>query len=203
MALAALLLFSFLLGSIPFGYVAGRLFGSVDIRKHGSGNIGATNVVRTLGRLPGAFVFLADVLKGAAPVVVAAAWGHPPWAVAAAGILAVCGHVWSVFLNFNGGKGIATAFGVMFALDPAAAGALFLIWLVVVFLTRYVSLASLVGAVSFPILLLLFGHPTAVIVGGVALSLIAIWRHRSNISRLLAGCEYRIGESATSKATRQ
>src|SRR5690606_955901 len=198
-----LLLGSYLLGSIPFGLIVGKLWGSVDVREHGSGNIGTSNVMRTVGKAAATVVLVLDVLKGAVPVAAAQGLGLSDWNVAAAGFGAVAGHVWSVFLKFNGGKGIATALGVALALDLRVAAALLAVWALVVFATRYISVASLTGAVAMPVLLWALGHDPQYVASAALISLLAFWRHRSNLSRLLAGTEYRFGERATERMERR
>lgn len=197
MAVFSLLLASFLLGSIPFGLIVGKLWGSVDVRKYGSGNIGTSNVMRTVGKGAAVCVLVLDVLKGALPVMAALSLDAADWVVAAAGLAAVGGHIWSFFLKFQGGKGIATTLGVVWALDPRLAGALVLTWLLVLFVTRFISVASLAAALVLPVYTWLFGHGVEYVINGAIIALIVFWRHRSNIQRLRAGTEYRFGERAT------
>lgn len=187
---------SFLLGSIPFGLIVGKLWGSVDVRQHGSGNIGTSNVMRTVGKGAGALVLVLDVLKGAVPVMAATSLGLSDAAVAAAGFAAVAGHMWSAFLKFKGGKGVATTLGVLIALDYRLALSLLAIWLAVVIATRYISVGSLVAALCLPMLTWTFGHGTEYVVAGALICLLVFWRHRSNIERLRAGKEFRFGERA-------
>ena len=191
---------SYLLGSIPFGFLAGRICG-IDIRTQGSGNIGATNALRVLGKKWGYTVFLADFLKGLVPVVLAGQWGtyagvFPASAPGAlAGLFVLMGHSFPVWLRFKGGKGIASSAGVMVALFPVA----FLIclgtWILLFTTTRYVSVASIAGAVALPIAVgVLFAiHRTDWLAFTVSIVMcaLAIWRHRSNITRLRAGTEPR------------
>jgi len=184
----------YLLGAVPFGFLAGRLWGKVDIRTLGSGNIGATNVLRTLGTLPAALVLLLDAAKGWAAVAGAIGLGLSDLAVAGAALAAVAGHNWPVFLGFRGGRGIATALGVLIALAPAVAAVLTGVWLVVVLLTRYVSLGSIIASGLLPVLLWAGGFPLPYTLAGLILAVTAVWRHRPNIQRLLAGTEHRIGE---------
>jgi len=201
--LAALLIGSYLLGSIPFGYLAGRLAG-IDIRKAGSGNVGATNVVRVLGKEYGYPVFALDVLKGfgAVKISMLAAPGRPPeWnSPEIIGILAavcsVLGHLYPPWLKFQGGKGVATSAGALLALTPEATLAGVAIWITVFWFTRYVSLASITAAAVLPIFILLFnskaqsrGKP--LLYASVCVAAVVIWRHRSNLSRLIRGTEPR------------
>lgn len=197
-------LVAYLLGSIPFGYLLVRFFRKEDIRQKGSGNIGATNVIRSGAKGLGAVTFLLDVLKGAGAVLlcgaVAARWGLSPAvrdnAVAIAALFAILGHIYTIWLGFKGGKGVATAFGVFLALDPWAALAGLCVFVVIFALSRYVSLGSILAAVAFPIFALVLPHgartawETAVL---FLVPLIVIVKHRENIGRLLQGKEYRFG----------
>jgi acyl phosphate:glycerol-3-phosphate acyltransferase len=200
---AVLLVGSYLVGSIPFGYLAGRIVG-IDIRQAGSGNIGATNVVRVLGKGYGYPVFALDVLKGfgAVKISMLMASGRPPeWnSPEIFGILAaissVLGHLYPPWLKFKGGKGVATSAGALLALTPIATVIGVAIWIIVFWVTRYVSLASIIAAVVLPIVILVVssedqnkGKPlfySSACVAGVV-----IWRHRSNLSRLIRGTEPR------------
>jgi len=194
-------LIGYLLGSIPFGLLVARGRG-IDIRKHGSGNIGATNVLRTVGKKWGILVFILDALKGVLAVVLAqrvfAGWLPPgstltvPHLGILGGLACVLGHNFPVWLNFKGGKGIATTAGVLIGLLPAAAGVALLVWLAVFYGTRYVSLASIAAAITVPITVwLLERQSNALFWFSVVAAILAIWRHRSNIQRLLAGTESR------------
>ncbi len=188
-AIAALVL-GYLLGSLPFGYWAGRLKG-VDLRKVGSGNTGGTNAIRILGARYGVPVILLDMGKGVAAVLIAGQFGGATVEVLAA-TGAVLGHAFPVFLRFHGGKAVAVGAGAMFALTPLIGVLVTLVWFVVAALTRYVSLASLATAVAFPTLTFVFDEPWPVRVFALAGGLFVIWRHRSNIARLRAGTEHRI-----------
>lgn len=203
LTLAVLLIGSYLLGSIPFGYLAGRLAG-IDIRQAGSGNVGATNVVRVLGKAYGYPVFALDVLKGfgAVKISMLMAPGRPPeWnSPEIIGILAalssVLGHLYPPWLKFQGGKGVATSAGALLALSPGATLVGVVIWVMVFWLTRYVSLASIAAAVVLPIFILLFNSKQesgtkALFYTSVCVAAIIIWRHRSNLSRLFRGTEPR------------
>lgn len=203
LTLPAVLIGSYLLGSIPFGYLAGRLVG-IDIRKVGSGNVGATNVVRVLGKKFGYPVFALDVLKGFGAVMISmlTAPGRPPeWnSPAIFGILAamssVLGHMYPPWLKFNGGKGVATSAGALLALTPVATLIGIAVWIIVFWLTRYVSLASVVATVALPIVILMIGSPDQnsgklLVYSSLCVAALVIWRHRSNLSRLLRGTEPR------------
>lgn len=184
---------AYVLGSVPFGLYVGRSWGKIDIRSQGSGNIGTTNVLRTLGAGPAAFVLVLDAAKGWLPVVVAAKLGFSDVAVAAAALAAVAGHSWSVFLNFKGGRGVATALGVLIGLAPLAAVTLVLIFAVIVVSTRYVSLGSIIASALLPVALAIFGASVPYVVTGALLGAVSVVRHLPNIKRLLAGTENRFG----------
>jgi glycerol-3-phosphate acyltransferase PlsY len=193
--LAPWLILSYLVGAIPTSYLAGRIFRGIDLRKHGSGNLGATNLYRTLGWRYAVPVGLFDIAKGAIPVVLFAPQVSSSERVAVAcGIAAVIGHVYSVFVRFRGGKGVATAAGVMLGLAPYAILALLVLWALIVFGTGYVSLGSIVAAALLPLAVWIL-HPAArgllPVIGLVAAGI--VWLHRANIRRLLAGTENRFG----------
>ena len=187
---------AFLLGSIPTGYLVARAKG-IDIRQHGSGNIGATNVFRTLGKPLGIFVFVFDALKGFAAVWLALKFGGPSaWPGIIAAVAVIAGHNYTPWLGFKGGKGIATSAGVLIALMPWAVLAIALVWFAVFFATRYVSLASISAAAALPVAVgaLWFygcGGNGPLLGFSVLIAALAIWRHRSNIERLMAGTEHR------------
>lgn len=201
--LAAVLIGSYLLGSIPFGYLAGRLAG-IDIRKVGSRNVGATNVVRVLGKQYGYPVFVLDFLKGFVPVMIAmlmapgrtAEWNSPEIFGILAAMSSVVGHLYPPWLKFRGGKGVATSAGALLALTPVATLVGVTIWIIVFLLTGYVSLASITAAVILPIVITVvrshdqnIGKP--LVIASVCVAAIIIWRHRSNVSRLIHGTEPR------------
>lgn len=187
---------AYLLGSIPFGLLIGKRRG-VDVRTTGSGNIGATNVARSVGKKLGALVLLLDALKGALPVIglrVAAAQGVsvPPAVVAAVALAAIVGHCYPVWLRFRGGKGVATALGVFLAVDPAAAGVGVGVFALLYLAFRVVSLGSVTAAIAIPTFLALAGRPPAIIGLGVAGALIVIVKHRGNLARLLRREELKV-----------
>ncbi len=203
MILIPILCGSYLLGAIPTGVIIGRLSG-VDVRRHGSGNVGATNVYRVVGRLPGLFVLAVDMLKGWFPVAVLAAsavrWDPalaPDWAAILSGVAAVAGHIFNPFLQFRGGKGVATALGVLLALSHQLALSAAAVWIIVVLVTHYVSIASIAAALASPFLMFLLGLPTPWVLGGVVVSIAIIARHRENILRLMHGEENRFRKNRT------
>jgi glycerol-3-phosphate acyltransferase PlsY len=201
--LLLLVAFSYLLGSVPCGWVVMKLYRNLDVRKLGSGNIGAANVFRAGG--PGAFAFtvVLDALKGFIPVMLGIAWGlgNEEWALAAIGLAAVIGHTWPIYLGFRGGKGVATTGGVMLALAPVAVIIAVLSWFIVVRLTKLASLSSL-SAVALGLLTLIALHLAgwtlwrpvgwSVVVLGIALLGLVLYRHRHNIERLASGRELKL-----------
>jgi len=188
---ALVLVVAYLLGSIPFAYLAGRLNG-VDLRTVGSGNLGATNVFRTLGRTVGITVMVLDIAKGAAAVLIAQWVVGGSWWPIAAGALAIIGHVFPVWTGFKGGKGVAVGAGALVGLVPLASAVLIVLWFVIVLLTRYVSVASIVCALAAAPLAWAFGAPWSYVAFIALAALFVILKHRENIQRLLAGTENRI-----------
>ena len=189
---------AYVVGAVPIGFLIARAFGVGDIRRHGSGNIGATNVLRTIGRTPAILTLFGDIAKGYAAVALAARRGGGDPAVTAAGaVAAVVGNCWSVFLGFRGGKGVATGLGALLRLSPLATLAALPVFLVVAVTTRFVSLASLLSAACVPFGALALGAPPAYVVGAFAVAALVIVRHRENIARLRAGTERRVGERRT------
>ena len=189
-ALLAALAFGYLLGSIPFGLLITRAAGLGDVRRIGSGNIGATNVLRTGNKGLAALTLLLDALKGTAAVLVAGIWG--PDLALLAGFGAFLGHLFPVWLGFKGGKGVATYLGVLIGLAWIGAVIFAVVWLAMAFATRYSSLAALVAAIVTPIALFFLGPPDVGLLFAV-MSAIVLIKHRANIGRLLAGTESRIG----------
>jgi glycerol-3-phosphate acyltransferase PlsY len=181
---------AYLLGSIPFGFWIGRMMGH-DLRVEGSGNTGATNALRVLGREVGILVMVLDIAKGTLAVVIGSQLGGTGTEVLAA-TAAVLGHAFPVFLRFRGGKAVATGAGAMLGLAPITAVIAFTVWIAVIALTRYVSVASLIAATLFPILAVAFGSPWPVIAFTLAAASFVFWRHRANIARLRAGTESRL-----------
>ena len=201
---------SFLVGGIPFGYLLGRCVLKDDIRNHGSGNIGATNVARVIGWKWGGLVLLLDALKGFLPTYAAAQFAvsnladsmhwHVP---VAAGVSAIVGHMYPIYLKLRGGKGVATALGVVLVLAPKSVAAAFVVFVVVAGLTRLVALGSMLAAIVFGAnqLYLMRDHlleprSLSLTAFAVAIPLLIIWRHRSNIARLLTGTENRVTDVA-------
>lgn len=189
----AIIIFSYLVGSISFATIICRNFYSTDIRQYGSKNPGSTNVLRVLGAKPALIVFIADFLKGLIVVLIGRYSGNPNLALLA-GLFVVVGHDWPILYNFSGGKGIATSLGVVMGLTPGIGLILIPLGILIIYLTRYVSLCSVVTAITFPILLLAFRYPINYILIGTIIAAIAVYRHKANISRLLSGTENKIGK---------
>ena len=200
---AIVVIASYLLGSIPFGYLAGRMAG-IDIRNCGSGNVGATNVIRTLGKSYGYPVFALDFLKGLGAVKMSiliatrmqSEWNPPEMFGIVAAISSVLGHSFPLWLRFKGGKGVATSAGALFGLAPVAVLVGVAIWMVTFWLTRYVSVASIAAAAALPLVILVttwLSRTTGKLLffSSVCLAAVVIWRHRSNLSRLIHGTEPR------------
>lgn len=209
----AILVAAYLLGSIPTGYILTKLLKGIDIREVGSGSTGATNVLRTLGKGPGVFVLLVDCLKGVFSIFLAyklfefapnynliPATVNPeiwqPFLVTLAGLFAVLGHSKSIFLGFSGGKSVATGLGVLLAMNWQVGLATFGVFALVVAISRIVSLSSICGAIAVSIFMVLFHQPLPYILFGVAGGLYVIIRHKSNIERLLAGTEPKLGQKS-------
>src|SRR4030043_1381324 len=187
-----LLVISFILGSIPFGIIIAKAKG-VDLKKVGSGNVGATNVLRSLGKWPAILTLLGDVLKGTAAVAIGRYLGVGPVYEGLAGISAILGHNFSLFLGFRGGKGVATSLGVLSIFSPQTALVTFIIWLVVVIFTRYSSLGAIVSFGLLPINILLFNGKERLL-AAILITILIFIRHRENIQRLMNGTERKIGQ---------
>ncbi|HPU00333.1 MAG: glycerol-3-phosphate 1-O-acyltransferase PlsY [Firmicutes bacterium] len=185
---------AYLMGSIPFGYILTRLLRKVDIRSYGSGNIGATNVLRLMGWRAALPVFLLDAGKGTAAVLLARLCSGETIFALAAALAVLLGHCYPVFLKFRGGKGAATGVGLLLPLSGAVCAAALLLAAAVIALTRYVSLGSITGALAVPFLFLLLGYDPLYVAFGAAMALLVIFRHRDNIGRLIRGTESRLGQ---------
>lgn len=183
---------AYLLGNFATAYLVSKFAGKIDIRQHGSGNAGSTNVLRVLGVKAAVVVFIGDVLKGVAAVMIgrylAGSYGE-----LLAGIFVVAGHNWPVLLGGKGGKGIATTIGVVIPIDPLMVLIIVITGVIIITVTRYVSLASIAGVVIFPIAMIITHKPVEYIIFSLILSAMAVFKHRSNIDRLLKGRESKIG----------
>jgi glycerol-3-phosphate acyltransferase PlsY len=195
---------SYLVGSLSFAVIISRLMGLADPRSYGSGNPGATNVLRSGNKAAALLTLAFDVLKGYLPVMAALLWqerlGLGPFAIALVGLAAFLGHLWPVYFRFQGGKGVATAAGVLLALNPVLGAATLASWLLIAVFFRYSSLASLVAAAFAPFFQLLIWGVKPAMLCLVPMSLLLVWRHGPNIRKLLAGTESKIGQKAGRKA---
>ena len=195
-----LLTFGYLLGSLPCGYLAGRWCKGIDLRTIGSGSTGATNVLRNVGKGPALVVFLLDVAKGAAAVLLAGALTatNPlnDWIQVLAGLAALAGHIWPVWLGFKGGKAVATGLGLFLGLAWPVGLGCFGVFLTVFSLSRIVSLASVVAAISLPLLMAACSGSTANLLVALVAMVLVLWRHRSNIQRLINGTEPKVGQKS-------
>lgn len=198
-AFLILLVFAYLLGSLPFAVLISKLFGLEDPRRYGSGNPGATNVLRSGNRFAAALTLLGDAAKGWLAVWLASRLGFDPLQAATAGLAAFLGHVFSVFLRFSGGKGVATALGVLLGINAQVAVFCALIWLAVAYATRYSSVAALSAAIAAPLggLRFIGAEPSVLVLA--AMAAVLVWRHAPNIRRLRAGTEGRIGQGGDKK----
>jgi glycerol-3-phosphate acyltransferase PlsY len=194
-----------LIGSIPTAYLFGKILKGIDIRQHGSGNVGATNALRVLGKVPGIVCLLIDIAKGILPLLLLgkfAVRAFPGSATDAIfmliGISSICGHTWTIFLQFKGGKGIATTLGVLIGLAISITsiipiiGILLLIWIICFVSSKIVSLSSIIAAIALPILMLIFKQSLTLIISSTILSIFVIYRHKTNITRLLQGKENKL-----------
>ncbi len=200
------LIINYLIGSIPTAYIFGRLLKGIDIRQYGSGNVGATNALRVLGKGVGITVLALDIVKGFLPVLLMGDFFvsknptlKPEITYLLLGVSCICGHNWTIFLNFKGGKGIATTLGLLLALAVKISGLglviglVLLVWLSSFIITRIVSLSSIIAAISLPVFILIFLHRSiTLVIAGFLLSVFTIYRHKSNIHRLMQGKESKI-----------
>ena len=187
---------AYLIGSIPFGYILTKLLRDTDIRSHGSGNIGATNVLRVVGWKAALPVSILDVLKGVTAVLLAKAVSDLPAVYLGAGMLAMIGHSFPIFLRFKGGKAVATAIGALIVISGTVTLVFIILAGLIVALTRYVSLGSIIGSLSVPIMFFIFGYDLEHIFFGLGLGLLVAVRHHANIGRLFRGTETKLGQKA-------
>ncbi len=190
----SLVFIAYLIGSIPFGLLISRAVGRVDIRQHGSGNIGTANVLRIMGKRAAALTLVGDLLKGFLPVLAALLLGGSEFLVAGVGMAAVLGHNWSIYLRFTGGKGVATSFGVLVAMTPLPALFGLLVWIAVLLVFRYTSLAALTASVCIPAVIFLSSGFGPYFVFSLVAALLIFIRHQDNIKRIFAGTEHRVGQ---------
>lgn len=194
MVTTLLVALGYVLGSIPTGLLVARWQRGVDIRRHGSGNIGMTNVLRAVGKGAAALTLVGDLAKGLLPVLLARAWLTSPWAIGLVALAAVIGHLFPVFAGFHGGKGVATTLGASLPLLPGPLLIAFLVFVTCVALRRQVSLGSLAAAAALPIAAFAWGSPAAYVLYALMAATLIWYRHRENIQRLLAGTEPTIGQ---------
>ncbi len=182
----------YLVAAIPTGLLLARVMGGEDVRQKGSGNIGATNVYRAAGKLAGVLTLVCDTLKGYLPLLALTTWLTPtPTQLGIASAVAIVGHCYPVYLKFKGGKGVATALGIFLVLSPKVVLGAAVVFIVAVGLSHFISLGSILAALSAPLLILMFGHPQPIFLGTLFIAALVVWRHRTNIRRLLDGTENR------------
>jgi len=197
MKIVLVIVICYLLGSIPFGYIVGRLFKKIDIREYGSGNIGATNAFRILGPALASLVLIGDISKGIFSIYLVRFLNIDTLSILViAGIAVICGHDWSVFLKFKGGKGVATTFGVIFSFNSVISILAVTVWGMVLIFTKYASLSSILSLTSVSIFMMLFKQPYEYIIFSLAILILTIFKHKDNIKRLRLGKERKIGERA-------
>ena len=182
----------YLIAAIPTGVVIARLMGGEDVRQKGSGNIGATNFYRVAGKLAGVLTLVGDTLKGFLPLLAFKTWLEPtPTQLGIASAVAILGHCYPVYLKFKGGKGVATALGIFLVLSPKAVFFALIVFILTVTITRYISLGSVLAALSAPLVILFLNHQQPIFLATLFIAALVIWRHNSNIRRLLDGTENR------------
>jgi len=187
-----MILLCYLVAAIPTGIVLAKVLGYEDVRGKGSGNIGATNVYRVAGKLPGVLTLLGDIVKGLLPLLLIDKILTPsPAQLGTLAAVAIVGHCYPVYLRFKGGKGVATALGIFLVIAPLAVLGAAVVFLLTVGLYRFISLGSVLAALSMPLLVLFLGRPQPIVAGTLFIALLVIWRHRANIKRLLDGSENR------------
>ena len=186
------LIIIYLIAAIPTGVILSRLMGSEDVRLKGSGNIGATNVYRVAGKLAGILTLAGDIMKGFLPLLACKTWLAPtPTQLGVASAIAIIGHCYPVYLKFKGGKGVATAVGIFLVLSPQAVLMVLVVFVLTVVTTRYISLGSVLAAMSAPLLILMLNHPQPIFLATLFIAMLVVWRHRTNIHRLMHGSEDR------------
>ncbi len=195
-----IILIAYLVGSVPNGVIIAKIFCKIDPTKSGSGNIGATNVYRTAGKIPGIITLILDILKGFLPVYFAKKWGLDFQIVLFTGLAAFSGHLFPIFLKFKGGKGVATAIGVFLVLTPIAVLIAAIIFFIVAYIWRYVSLASMISSFLLPaiikilIIFKFYNYPDSIVFFAGTVSMLIIFKHRANIERLIKGKEFKFGQ---------
>ena len=186
------MLATYLITAIPTGIVLAKVMGYEDVREKGSGNIGATNVYRVAGKLPGILTLLGDISKGLLPLLAIKLWMSPtPGQLGLLALIAIIGHCYPVYLGFRGGKGVATGLGIFLVLSPKAVLFAAAVFLLTVAISRFISLGSVLAALAMPLLILFLGQPKEIMVGALCIAGLIVWRHRENLHRLLDGTESR------------
>ena len=194
------IIISYLIGSIPNGIIIARIFCRIDPTKSGSGNIGATNVYRTAGKIPGILTLILDILKGFIPVYLAKYYDFDFQVILFVGLAAFLGHLFPVYLKFKGGKGVATAIGVFLSLTPLAVLIAAIIFIIIAYIWRYISLASMISAFLLPaiikilIIFKVYSYPDSLVYFAGTISILIIYKHRANIERLIQGKEFKFGQ---------
>jgi glycerol-3-phosphate acyltransferase PlsY len=193
MRIVVYLILSYLIGAIPFAYIISKVFKNIDIRKHGSGNPGATNVYRTVSKPLGILTFICDALKGFVPVFFVTLINPSSYLIVLlVALVTILGHIYTIFLNFKGGKGVATGCGIFLAINPVATLICLAVFAIILALSKYVALASIFAAITLPISLFLLGATIEVVIFSIFIAGIVIFRHMSNIKRILNGTENKI-----------
>lgn len=193
MRIVVYLILSYLIGAIPFAYIISKVFKNIDIRKHGSGNPGATNVYRTVSKPLGILTFICDALKGFVPVFFVTLINPSSYLIVLlVALVTILGHIYTIFLNFKGGKGVATGCGIFLAINPIATLICLAVFAIILALSKYVALASIFATITLPISLFLLGATTEVVVFSIFIAGIVVFRHMSNIKRILNGTENKI-----------
>ena len=193
MRIVVYLILSYLIGAIPFAYIISKVFKNIDIRKHGSGNPGATNVYRTVSKPLGILTFICDTLKGFVPVFFVTLINPSSYLIVLlVSLVTILGHIYTVFLNFKGGKGVATGCGIFLAINPIATLICLAVFAIILALSKYVALASIFAAITLPISLFLLDATKEILVFSIFIAGIVIFRHMSNIKRILNGTENKI-----------
>jgi glycerol-3-phosphate acyltransferase PlsY len=195
MEFALWLVAAYLIGSIPFGVVVARVMGGSDPRSEGSGNIGATNVARTLGKKAGLITLGCDAAKGYLPALAAVSYLDTPWGPPMVGLAAFLGHLFPLYLKFKGGKGIATGAGVFLAVSPLVLFFAMVVFVATVWWSRFVGLGSVAAVIVLPVASILTGQPGPFIALALAICLLSVWKHRLNLRKILKGTESKLGES--------
>lgn len=195
MKIVLVIIICYLLGSVPFGYIIGKLFKKTDIREYGSGNIGATNAFRILGPSLASLVLIGDISKGIFSIYLVRFLNIDNlFILTIAGLAVICGHDWSLFLRFKGGKGVATTFGVIFSFNLVISIVAVIVWVIIIIFTKYASLASISSLTAVVIFMILLKQPYEYVIFSIIILILTVFRHKENIKRLRLGKEKKFGE---------